>query len=66
MEDMEPQTDRTAYMEREQELAEWFNVEPGLIRALCAVAETIRATNVTTWANPLVCQDPQAGRLGTN
>jgi hypothetical protein len=58
MEDrMEPQTNRTAYTEREKELAEWFDVEPELIRALREVAERIRATNVTSWTNPLVCQD---------
>jgi hypothetical protein len=54
---MEPQTDRTAYTEQETELAEWFNVEPELIRALREVAERIRATNVISWTNPLVAQD---------
>jgi hypothetical protein len=58
MEDwMEPQTNRTAYTDRERELAEWFKVEPELIRALREVAERIRATNVISWTNPPVCQD---------
>jgi hypothetical protein len=54
---MKPQKDATAYTEREKELAEWFDVEPELIRALREVAERIRATNVISWTNPLVCQD---------
>lgn len=54
MEDMVPRTNQTAYTEQELALAEGLKVEPSLIRALREVAERVRETNVSRWANPLV------------
>ena len=54
MEDVVPPENQTAYTEQEMALAEGLKVEPELIRALRAVAEKIRATNVMCSANPLV------------
>jgi hypothetical protein len=54
MEDVVPPKNQTAYTEQEMTLAEGLKVEPDLIRTLRAVAERIRATNVTCPANPLV------------
>jgi hypothetical protein len=54
MEDVVPRTSQTAYTGQEMALAEGLKVEPELIRTLRAVAEKVRATNVTRPANPLV------------
>ncbi len=54
MEDVVPRKDPTAFTEQELALAEGLKVEPEFIRALRAVAERIRATNVMCSANPLV------------
>ena len=54
MEDVVPRNNQTAYTEQEIALAEGLKVEPELIRTLRAVAEKVRATNVTCQANPLV------------
>jgi hypothetical protein len=61
---MEPRSSQTAYTEREKEMAKWFEVEPALIRSLSRVVEQIRATNVTSWSNPLVSQDAPTAPLG--
>jgi len=49
-----PRTNQTPYTEEELALAEGLKVEPSLIRALREVAERVRETNVSCWANPLV------------
>ena len=54
MEDMAPRADQTPYTDQEKALAEGLKVEPELIRALRELAERIRETNVSSWANPLV------------
>jgi len=54
MEDVVPHKNQTEYTEQELALAGGLKVEPELIRALRAVAERIRATNVMCSANPLV------------
>ena len=59
---MESQTSQTAFTEREEEMARWFEADPALIRALTSVIEQIRATNVVSWSNPLVGQDARAAR----
>ena len=54
MEDMAPRADHTPYTEQEKALAEGLNVQPELIRTLRELAQRIRETNVSRWANPLV------------
>jgi hypothetical protein len=54
MEDKVPRADQSPYTDQEKVLAEGLSVEPELVRSLRVLAERIRETNVSCWANPLV------------
>lgn len=59
MDDVRAQLDHSAYTDRERHLAEWFNVNPKLIRELTDVAARIRQTNVTRSSSGLFDEQPE-------